>query len=91
MLSPKNFLHKSRPSVKEVERIISPRKYPIPQISLFLEDIYVDKETIVNSRKQSKMKYEEPALQYLELDIWIPEYDLCFEFQVLITYYYLLG
>jgi hypothetical protein len=39
-------------------------------------------ETVVNSRKPSKMKYNEQAPLYLELDIWIPEYDLCFEFQV---------
>ena len=41
-------------------------------------------ETVVNSRKQSKMRYSEHDLhsRYLELDIWFPKRDLCFEFQV---------
>lgn len=38
-------------------------------------------EKSVNSRKQSQIKNADTK-QYHELDIWIPEVQLCFEFQV---------
>jgi hypothetical protein len=37
-------------------------------------------ETYVNARKQSNLKY--PTGAYLELDVWIPEHNIGFEFQV---------
>ena len=38
-------------------------------------------ETYVNARKHTQLKYPTTGA-YLELDIWIPEYEISFEFQV---------
>lgn len=38
-------------------------------------------EILVNSRKKQRLKYP-TTNSYLELDIWIPNLRLCFEFQV---------
>ena len=36
-------------------------------------------EVVVDSRKKSNLKY--PSGTYNELDIWIPKYNIAFEFQ----------
>lgn len=40
-----------------------------------------EKETYVNQRKKSTLKYSATDA-YVELDIWFPSLSVCFEFQV---------
>eukprot|EP00026_Physarum_polycephalum_P002883 Phypoly_transcript_02892.p1 GENE.Phypoly_transcript_02892~~Phypoly_transcript_02892.p1 ORF type:complete len:806 (+),score=69.97 Phypoly_transcript_02892:73-2490(+) len=35
----------------------------------------------VNARKQVNLKYSPEDTHYLELDVWFPNYNICFEFQ----------
>eukprot|EP00026_Physarum_polycephalum_P016188 Phypoly_transcript_17046.p1 GENE.Phypoly_transcript_17046~~Phypoly_transcript_17046.p1 ORF type:complete len:175 (+),score=13.61 Phypoly_transcript_17046:15-539(+) len=44
-----------------------------------LKCLFSGDEVVVESRKQSSLKYETGG--YVELDIWLPKYELCFEFQ----------
>ena len=39
-------------------------------------------DTLENVKKQSNLRY--PSGVYLELDAWLPDLHICFEFQVLI-------
>ena len=52
-------------------------------ISSFPLDLYslIQWETHVNSKKYLNVKYVDSGA-YLELDVWIPNLNLCFEFQV---------
>ena len=52
-------------------------------------DTFIDIE--VNSRSTSKLKYSALESSYLELDLWIPHLNICFEFQVqhLLVYFHL--
>ncbi len=43
-------------------------------------------EIKVNSRKYSSIK-DPTTGRYLELDVWVPEFNLCFEFQVCFRIY----
>eukprot|EP00026_Physarum_polycephalum_P003063 Phypoly_transcript_03072.p1 GENE.Phypoly_transcript_03072~~Phypoly_transcript_03072.p1 ORF type:complete len:815 (+),score=91.36 Phypoly_transcript_03072:101-2545(+) len=45
-----------------------------------LKCLFPDKEIYQNARKDSNVKYGDTGA-YLELDLWIPAVDLCFEFQ----------
>lgn len=40
----------------------------------------------MNSRKDSNLQIT-PGASFLELDVWLPDLNICFEFQVLIIYY----
>lgn len=37
-------------------------------------------EILVNTKKKTELKY--PTGAYVEFDVWVPDHDLCFEFQV---------
>lgn len=39
-------------------------------------------EPLENTRKQTHIKYTPDSSYYLELDVWFPKYNICFEFQV---------
>ena len=39
-------------------------------------------EPIVNSRKQSQLRYSPYKHNHLELDVWYPDLNICFEYQV---------
>eukprot|EP00026_Physarum_polycephalum_P002627 Phypoly_transcript_02635.p1 GENE.Phypoly_transcript_02635~~Phypoly_transcript_02635.p1 ORF type:complete len:741 (+),score=93.71 Phypoly_transcript_02635:157-2379(+) len=45
-----------------------------------VKDIFTNVETYVNARKHAQLKYPTTG-SYLELDIWIPELEISFEFQ----------
>eukprot|EP00026_Physarum_polycephalum_P002504 Phypoly_transcript_02511.p1 GENE.Phypoly_transcript_02511~~Phypoly_transcript_02511.p1 ORF type:complete len:789 (+),score=87.01 Phypoly_transcript_02511:70-2436(+) len=45
-----------------------------------IKAIFPGDPTFVNARKKSNLKYETTG-GYMEFDIWIPKYDICFEFQ----------
>eukprot|EP00026_Physarum_polycephalum_P002318 Phypoly_transcript_02324.p1 GENE.Phypoly_transcript_02324~~Phypoly_transcript_02324.p1 ORF type:complete len:754 (+),score=90.25 Phypoly_transcript_02324:5-2266(+) len=66
---------------------IDPRKrdeysnYHQEHLLVHLKSIFPNEKAIVNARKESKLKYSPDQAQYLELDIWFPNFDLCFEYQ----------
>eukprot|EP00026_Physarum_polycephalum_P004297 Phypoly_transcript_04315.p1 GENE.Phypoly_transcript_04315~~Phypoly_transcript_04315.p1 ORF type:complete len:712 (-),score=56.46 Phypoly_transcript_04315:8-2143(-) len=51
-----------------------------------LQSIFPHEIPIVNSRKSSQLKYSDQHSLYLELDVWYPNLDLCFEFQDIYHY-----
>eukprot|EP00026_Physarum_polycephalum_P001933 Phypoly_transcript_01936.p1 GENE.Phypoly_transcript_01936~~Phypoly_transcript_01936.p1 ORF type:complete len:910 (+),score=132.37 Phypoly_transcript_01936:109-2838(+) len=44
-----------------------------------IKHIFPGEDTVINARKESKIKY--PSGAFLELDIWIPKFNISFEFQ----------
>eukprot|EP00026_Physarum_polycephalum_P000813 Phypoly_transcript_00814.p1 GENE.Phypoly_transcript_00814~~Phypoly_transcript_00814.p1 ORF type:complete len:797 (+),score=105.00 Phypoly_transcript_00814:1557-3947(+) len=46
-----------------------------------LKHIFPNEKPLVNSRKQSQIKYSIEGSHYLELDLWFPRHNICFEFQ----------
>ena len=88
-----NVLNTPGPASETNQEYISKRWYPFcslyPSLCVYLYtcslysttcfDAHV--ETYVNARKHTQLKYPTTGA-YLELDIWIPEYEISFEFQV---------
>eukprot|EP00026_Physarum_polycephalum_P001037 Phypoly_transcript_01038.p1 GENE.Phypoly_transcript_01038~~Phypoly_transcript_01038.p1 ORF type:complete len:1240 (+),score=185.34 Phypoly_transcript_01038:28-3720(+) len=46
-----------------------------------LEHIFPNEKPYVNARKQANIKYSPNETFYLELDVWFPKRNICFEFQ----------
>eukprot|EP00026_Physarum_polycephalum_P000469 Phypoly_transcript_00470.p1 GENE.Phypoly_transcript_00470~~Phypoly_transcript_00470.p1 ORF type:complete len:781 (-),score=102.87 Phypoly_transcript_00470:244-2586(-) len=46
-----------------------------------LKTIFPNENINVNTRKQSELKYASHSSHQLELDVWLPEQNICFEFQ----------